>query len=226
MRKILMLGGSHFQIPAIKYARDAGYYVITADFLPDNPGHKYSHEYHNVSTVDKEAVLRLTEKISIDGIISYATDASASTAANVAEKMGLAQSKYIDPILESRKSVSNIYTTALKKINGLSPFIENTFSRHNNSFYPVIIDEDICGVNRDGLNTFLNKHNIFPRKYFYPLLSEFGMYRNMPSSRNNKLHHAHELSNNVLCSPIYPDLAQEEQGYVIEKIVGLIKELG
>jgi len=68
MKKILMLGGSHFQIPAIKYAVEAGYYVITADYLPDNPGHKYAHEYHNVSTIDKDAVLMLAKKLKIDGI--------------------------------------------------------------------------------------------------------------------------------------------------------------
>jgi len=54
MKKILMLGGSHFQVPAIKKAVEMGYHVITCDYLPDNPGHKYSHEYHNVSTTDKE----------------------------------------------------------------------------------------------------------------------------------------------------------------------------
>ena len=64
MKKILMIGGSHFQIPAIKYARDAGYYVITADYSVNNPGHKYSHEYYNVSTIDKNAVLTATIPVS------------------------------------------------------------------------------------------------------------------------------------------------------------------
>lgn len=84
-----MLGGSNFQIPAIRYARSAGHYVITADYLPDNPGHKYSHEYHNVSIVDAEKILRLAEKLRIDGIISYASDPGAPVAAYVSEKLGL-----------------------------------------------------------------------------------------------------------------------------------------
>jgi len=71
VKKILMLGGSHFQIPAIKYARKSGYYVITADYLPQNPGHKFSHEYHNISTIDKEAVLQLAQTLNIDGIVCF-----------------------------------------------------------------------------------------------------------------------------------------------------------
>ncbi|MFA8434756.1 MAG: hypothetical protein ACEPOZ_09590 [Marinifilaceae bacterium] len=88
-QKILMLGGSHFQIPAILYAREVGNYVVTCDYLPDNPGHQYAHEYYNVSTTDKEAVLELAQKLEIDGIVAYASDPAAPTAAFVAEKMSL-----------------------------------------------------------------------------------------------------------------------------------------
>ena len=84
-----MLGGSHFQVPAIKYAKSAGYYVITADYLPDNPGHKYSDEYYNVSTINDKKVLNLAERLKIDGIISYASDPGAPAAAYVAEKLSL-----------------------------------------------------------------------------------------------------------------------------------------
>ena len=89
MKKILLLGGGYFQIPSIKKAKDLGYYAITCDYLPDNPGHKYADEYYNVSTTDKEAVLKIAEKLKIDGIVSYASDVSAPTAAYVAEKLNL-----------------------------------------------------------------------------------------------------------------------------------------
>lgn len=94
MKKIMMLGGNAFQVSAIKRARELGYYVISVDYLPDNPGHKYSNEYHNVSTVDKEAVLELASTLNIDGILSYASDVSAPTAAYVAEKLGLPTNPY------------------------------------------------------------------------------------------------------------------------------------
>ncbi len=94
MKKILMLGGAMQQIPAIKEAKEKGYYVITCDYLPENPGHKYAHESHNVSTTDKEAVLELAKKLSIDGIVAYASDPAAPTAAYVAEKMNLPGNPY------------------------------------------------------------------------------------------------------------------------------------
>ncbi len=94
MKKILMLGGSMQQIPAIKQAKEKGYYTITCDYLPDNPGHKYADEYHNVSTTDKEAVLKLAKELNIDGIVAYASDPAAPTAAYVAQEMGLPGNPY------------------------------------------------------------------------------------------------------------------------------------
>ncbi len=88
-KKLLLLGGSRYLIPAIKAAHDLGAYVITCDYLPDNYAHKLSDEYHNVSIIEKETVLDLAQKLQIDGIMSYATDPGVATAAYVAEKMGL-----------------------------------------------------------------------------------------------------------------------------------------
>lgn len=87
--RILFLGGTHFQVPAIRHARNKGYYVVTCDYLPDNPGHQFAHEYHNVSTTDMEAVLQLARKVKIDGIVAYASDPSAPTAAYVGNRLGL-----------------------------------------------------------------------------------------------------------------------------------------
>lgn len=94
MKKVLLLGGSYFQVPSVQKAKELGYYTITCDYLPDNPGHKFADEYHNVSTTDKEAVLKLAQELKIDGIVCYASDPAAITAAYVAEKMGLAGQPY------------------------------------------------------------------------------------------------------------------------------------
>ena len=99
-KKIMLLGGNYFQMTATKAAKELGHYVISVDYLPDNPAHKYADEYHNVSTTDKEAVLALARELNIDGIVSYASDVSAPTAAYVAEKMGLPTNP-----LKDRKSV-------------------------------------------------------------------------------------------------------------------------
>ena len=89
MKKILLLGGSRYLLPVIKAVHDLGHYAITCDYLPDNTAHKYSDEYHNISIIDKEAVLKLALELKIDGVMSFACDPGVTTAAYVAEKMGL-----------------------------------------------------------------------------------------------------------------------------------------
>ena len=72
MKKVLFLGAAAPQIPPIQYAIDQGYYVITCDYLPSNPGHLLAHESHDVSTTDMEAVLELSRRLDINGIVAYA----------------------------------------------------------------------------------------------------------------------------------------------------------
>lgn len=88
-KKIMLLGGNYYQMTATRAAKDLGCHVISVDYLPNNPAHKFADEYYNVSTIDKNAVLELAEKLKIDGIWSYASDVSMPTVAYVAEKMGL-----------------------------------------------------------------------------------------------------------------------------------------
>lgn len=109
MKKLLMLGGSLYQTFAIKEAKRLGYYVITADYLPSNPGHKYADEYYNVSTIDKESVLALARKLKIDGVVAYASDPAAPTAAYVAEKMGLPTSPCKSVEILSNKDLFRSY---------------------------------------------------------------------------------------------------------------------
>lgn len=94
MKRLLFLGGSLYQVFAIKKAVEMGYYVITCDYLPNNPGHKYAHEYHNVSTTDKEGVLKLAQELKVEGIVAYASDPAAPVAAYVSEKLGLPTSPF------------------------------------------------------------------------------------------------------------------------------------
>ena len=90
-KKIMLLGGIHYLLPVIKAAHEQGYYVITADYLPDNVAHQYSDEYCNVNIIDKEAVLQAAKALNIDGIISFGVDPGVVSAAYVQEQMGLPQ---------------------------------------------------------------------------------------------------------------------------------------
>lgn len=89
MKKILLLGGSAQQVIAITKAKQLGYFTILCDYLPDNPGQYESDRFYLVSTTDKEAVIRIAQKEKISGVLAYASDPAAPTAAFVAEQLGL-----------------------------------------------------------------------------------------------------------------------------------------
>ena len=93
-KKIMLLGGSAQQIVAITTAAKLGYETVLCDYLPDNPGQFYADRFHLVSTTDKKAVLEVAKKEKIDGILAYASDPAAPTAAYVAQEMGLPGSPY------------------------------------------------------------------------------------------------------------------------------------
>ena len=88
-KKLMLLGGIRYLLPVIRAAHEQGYYVITADYLPDNIAHKYSDEYVNVSIIDKEAVLKVAQEKQIDGIMSFGVDPGVVSASYVQNKMGL-----------------------------------------------------------------------------------------------------------------------------------------
>lgn len=94
MRKLLLLGGSAQQVVAIDTAKRLGYQTVLCDYLPDNPGQYHADAFYQISTTDKEAVLRVAQKEKIDGIIAYASDPAAPTAAYVAESLGLPTNPY------------------------------------------------------------------------------------------------------------------------------------
>jgi len=133
--------------------------------------------------------------------------------------LGLLQLKYIDEVIERRREIADTYSAALKEINGIVPFIDYPVHQHNYSYYPIIIDSSSFGKSRDFLDEFLASHGINTRKYFYPLVSEFGMYSHLSTSGSDNLSKAHELSRKVLCLPIYPDLKNSEQEYIINMII-------
>lgn len=88
-KKLMVLGGSPFQVPLIEKAKEMGLYVITCDYLPDNPGHALADEYQNVSTTNKEAILALARELEVDAITTFCSDPAVPTVGYVADKLGL-----------------------------------------------------------------------------------------------------------------------------------------
>lgn len=111
MKKILLLGGSMQQIPAIESAKKQGYFTILCDYLEDNPGQHYADKFYCVSTTNKESILEVAKKEGVDGIVAYASDPAAPTAAYVAEKMELPTNPYKSVELLTNKDKFRAFLT-------------------------------------------------------------------------------------------------------------------
>lgn len=142
MKKLLMLGGAMQQIPAIKAAKEMGCYVITCDYLPGNPGHGFADEYYNVSTTDKDAVLKLAEELKIDGIVAYASDPAAPTAAYVSEQLGIPGNPYKSVTILTEKDKFRAFLSEngfnTPKAIGATDF-DTAFSAVKNLKFPVMV---------------------------------------------------------------------------------------
>lgn len=144
MKKILLLGGSAQQVIAIETAKRLGYYTILCDFLDDNPGQYAADKFYLESTTDKEKILEIAEKEKIDGILAYASDPAAPTAAYVAEKLGLPGNPYDSVEILCNKDrfrkflAENDFCTPQAK--GYSNVDDAINDLKNNMFkYPIII---------------------------------------------------------------------------------------
>ncbi|MDM0763061.1 ATP-grasp domain-containing protein [Clostridium perfringens] len=105
MKKILFLGGSKQQIPAIDYAKKNGYLTILCDYLIDNPGQYLADKFYCISTTDKEAVLKVARENRVDGVVAYASDPAALTAAYVGNIMGLPSNPFNSVEILSKKNL-------------------------------------------------------------------------------------------------------------------------
>lgn len=73
-------------------------------------------------------------------------------------------------------------------------------------------------IGRDDLYLALKRQDIHPRRYFYPLISDFPMYRGLPSARRENLPVASAAAQKVLCLPIHPQLSDEQ----VQRIAAIV----
>lgn len=132
--------------------------------------------------------------------------------------LGIVQLKHYQENIAKRKAVVDIYRKELTTIKGITilPIPEYTDSNH--AYFPVFVDEKTYGMSRDQLYEKLKQNNIFARRYFYPLISEFPMYKGLDSSVQHNLKTAHKFADRVICLPIYSGLKKEEIKRVIQCI--------
>jgi dTDP-4-amino-4,6-dideoxygalactose transaminase len=120
--------------------------------------------------------------------------------------MGLLQLKYIDENIEKRQQIAQSYREQLKDLPGLRFLNDIPEVKHCYPYFPIFIDETEYGMSRDDLYDKLKCNNIYGRRYFYPLISDFPAYRGLYSSKRDNLPVASKLADQVICLPIYPDL--------------------
>jgi len=131
---------------------------------------------------------------------------------------GIIQLKYIDENIQKRKEVAEIYDQELEKIKGIRILKQHPDTDRNYPYYPIFVDEKVYGKTRDELYNYLKANNIYGRRYFYPLVSEFPMYKGLNSARPDNLLNAHKTAEQVICLPIYPELNRKTAFDIVLKI--------
>ena len=118
---------------------------------------------------------------------------------------GMLQLKHIDEALERRRQIAAAYREALAGVAGIRCLQDVGGEIANHAYFPILVESEYP-LSRDALYQKLKDNNIYARRYFYPLISDFPMYRGMPSAHRKNLPVAAAASQKVLCLPIYPEL--------------------
>ncbi|WP_085614538.1 MULTISPECIES: DegT/DnrJ/EryC1/StrS aminotransferase family protein [unclassified Pseudomonas] len=129
---------------------------------------------------------------------------------------GVLQLRHIDDALQRRRQVFERYRRALEDVDGISLLQQPEGLDWNYAYCPILIDEQRFGISRDALYQRYRDQDILVRRYFYPLICEFPMYRGLASSNLERLPNALRISSQVLCLPIYPDLDVPSQEQIID----------
>jgi dTDP-4-amino-4,6-dideoxygalactose transaminase len=132
---------------------------------------------------------------------------------------GLLQLKYVDEALQNRKRIDAVYREQLANVKGIFCVNNSGEAVSNYAYFPIMVQPDYP-LSRDELYQRLKENGINGRRYFYPLITNFPMYRNLPSSQINNLSVASKAAEQVICLPIYPTLSLDEQQRVIDILIG------
>ncbi|MEY2597983.1 MAG: UDP-4-amino-4-deoxy-L-arabinose--oxoglutarate aminotransferase n1 [Verrucomicrobiota bacterium] len=132
---------------------------------------------------------------------------------------GLLQLQRMDSLLAARERIDGRYREGLRDVEGIRCLEECGQARSNYAYFPILVGGKYP-LSRDALFERLAEHEIHARRYFYPLITEFPMYRNLPSAARSRLPVAFRAAEEVMCLPMYPDLPESVQDQVIEIVRG------
>ncbi len=132
---------------------------------------------------------------------------------------GLLQLDYVDRSISERSRIDAHYRESLSGVEGVKLCARPRDATSNHSYFPILVDERYP-ISRDALYARMREHGVLARRYFYPLISDFPMYRGLPSAQRSLLPVAADIADHVLCLPIYPDLSRQDQDAIISLIAG------
>jgi dTDP-4-amino-4,6-dideoxygalactose transaminase len=137
--------------------------------------------------------------------------------------MGILVFKHLESLIESSRIIDATYRGCLKDVPGIKfPPSLPVDVKYTFAYQPIEIDKEKFGMSRDALYESLKEYNIFSRRYFYPLLCDFSCYRSI--ALKDPLLTARQVSERILCLPIYADLAVEDVVRICEIITLLQKQ--
>lgn len=132
--------------------------------------------------------------------------------------LGLLQLEKFNEALQERAVIDKVYRNLLADTPGIRCLDIDVSMRSNFAYFPILVNQGYK-TDRNTLFQKLSDAGIYARRYFYPLISDFPMYRSMPSAAHDNLPVAREIANEVICLPIYPGLDFQQ----VTKICDLIK---
>ena len=129
---------------------------------------------------------------------------------------GLLNLRQVDAAIEARQQVANAYRDALRDVRGIRFFDDMVDVKHNYSYFPIFVDAEQYGMSRDDLYEKMKAENVYGRRYFYPLITDFETYKDIPSAHPTNLPMANKIANQVICLPMHHALSEEDVKRVID----------
>lgn len=133
--------------------------------------------------------------------------------------VGLLSLEIVDEEIKKRKKIAETYFELLKDIKGIKVFDNFDGYEYNYAYFPILIDKKVFGANRERVYDELKIHNIYARRYFYPLISNMPSYRSLSSTALENLPVANNIAEKILCLPIYGSLVSDNVKEIIKIII-------
>jgi dTDP-4-amino-4,6-dideoxygalactose transaminase len=135
--------------------------------------------------------------------------------------LGLVMLGYVEAEREKRKQLHRLYCRCLENVKGITLPVDAASMKSSYQYFVIRVEEKSFGRSRDEVYDQLKTYNVFSRKYFYPLCSEYACYRHLPSAAPANLPVANQVAREVLCLPFYGGLDDSDIEQICEILLSM-----